>query len=243
MSTPPADLPPSPAEEEEPANSRNVGSKTLARGLRALEFVAGSEGGATVQELAAELQVHRTIAYRVLATLEDFKLVFKDPEGRYRAGAGLSALAHQVQRGLRETLEPYLRDLARELQATVALLVAEGDEAVAVSVVEPPYSSYHLAFRTGSRHPLDRGAAGHALRAAMERSVGEPEIVTKARGDGYVSTWGEVEPGAYGVAIPLRRGVGLPAACVNLITNRAEVAERAIPVLLAKAEEINASLS
>ncbi|MER7922330.1 helix-turn-helix domain-containing protein [Streptomyces sp. NPDC096057] len=243
MSTRPTDLPTSPAKEDEPPNSRNVGSKTLARGLRALEYVAGSEAGVTVQELAAELQVHRTIAYRVVSTLEDFKLVFKDPEGRYRAGAGLSALAHQVQRGLRETLEPYLRELARELQATVSLLVAEGDEAVAISVVEPPNSRYHLAFRTGSRHPLDRGAAGHALRAAMVPAPAEPEVVTEARRQGYASTWGEVEPGAYGVAIPLRRGLGLPAACVNLITNREDIAERAVPVLLAKAEEINAGLS
>lgn len=223
--------------------SRNVGSQTLARGLRALEHVAGNPLGATIQDVSVELGVHRTIAYRILATLADFKLVTRSSDGRYRAGAGLTALAQGVSGGLREIAEPILRDLARDVDATVSLLVEEGDEAVAVLVLEPPHSSYRLTFRTGSRHPIDRGAAGVALLAGRPATIGEPDVVSLARGRGYALTMGEVEPGAYGVAAPLRGADGTPGACVNIITNRKDVAEAAVPRLLEAVRRLEAILS
>ena len=51
-----------------PPPSKNVGSQTLDRGIRALEMVAAAPGGMTVQEVADRLEVHRTIAHRLLAT-------------------------------------------------------------------------------------------------------------------------------------------------------------------------------
>ena len=50
-----------------PAPSKNAGSQTLDRGIRALEMVAAAPGGMTVQEVADRLEVHRTIAHRLLA--------------------------------------------------------------------------------------------------------------------------------------------------------------------------------
>lgn len=224
------------------SSSRNQGSQTLARGLRALELVAGNDAGKTVLEVADELGVHRTVGYRVLATLEDFRLVTRDPDGCYRAAAGLSALARHVRPRLRETAEPHLEALARELESTISLVAIEGEEAVAISVVEPPGTVYHVTFRPGSRHPLDRGAAGLALRAALPPADGDPEAVRLVRAAGFARTRGEVEPGAYGVAVPLRTPPGMPTACINLITFRADLADRAAALLLAGAERINADL-
>ncbi|WP_221623211.1 IclR family transcriptional regulator [Micromonospora globispora] len=228
--------------QTQPPEPKIIGSQTLARGLRALEYVATSTHGVTVQDVSAELGVHRTIAYRLLATLAEFRLIARSADGRFRAGSGLTALAQGVQRGLRDLAEPLLRRLSREAEATVALLVEEGDEAVAVLVVEPPTTSYHLTFRTGSRHPIERGAAGVALLAGRPATLGEPESVSLARGRGYAMTHGEVEPGAYGVAAPLRRVEGTPGSCVNIITNRRDVAERAIPVLLEVVRSLDAAL-
>src|SRR5436190_1505265 len=113
---------------ESPIASKNVGSQTLARGLRALELVAASKNGLTMQEVAEALDVHRTIAYRMLSTLADFHLVTRLPDGRFRAGAGLTALAARVQGGLREVALPVLRELADTLECTLSLIVAEGEE-------------------------------------------------------------------------------------------------------------------
>lgn len=70
-----------------------------------------------------------------------------------------------------------LRGLADELGTTVSLLVAEGDQQVAVAVISPTNVYYHLSFHEGSRYPLDRGAAGIALLASMPPRPGERELV------------------------------------------------------------------
>lgn len=231
------------AADASPPRGRQVGTQTLARGLRALELVAQAAEGMAITEVAAELDVHRTVAYRLLSTLEEFRLVTRGGDGRYRTGAGLAALAQGGFSSLREVATPYLRDLAQELESTVSLLVAEGDEAIALAVVEPANARYHLSFREGSRHPLDRGSAGIALQAALPPRSGEPKTVAEARRDGHASTHGQVEPGAYGIAAPLRPRPGLPPACVNVITYREDVAARAVDPLQAAVRRIDAALA
>lgn len=226
----------------EAAPVRNVGSQTLDRGLRALELVAASAAGLTVQDVADRLGVHRTIAHRLLATLADHRLVARTPDGRFRAGGGLTALAQGVQSTLRETALPVMRELADQLESTVALLVREGEEAVAVAVVPPTMATYHLAFRTGSRHPLGRGSAGICLLAGLPPRPDEREEVTRARAQGFAVSKGEVEPNAYGLAVLLRQPADTAQACLNLITYRDDVMARAVPPMLEGARRVDAAL-
>jgi DNA-binding IclR family transcriptional regulator len=224
-------------------SARPAGAQTLDRGLRALELVAASPTGLTVQDVADRLGVHRTIAHRLLATLAEHRLVARTPDGRFHAGGGLTALAQGVQRALRESALPVMRELADELESTVALLVREGEEAVAVAVVTPTMAAYHLAFRTGSRHPLGRGAAGICLLAGLPPRPGEREAVTRARAQGFAVSKGEVEPGAHGLAVLLHQPGDEPAACLNLITYRDDVMARAVPPMLDGARRIDAALA
>lgn len=219
------------------------GAQTLARGLRALEIVAAAPEGLGVQEVADRLEVHRSIASRLLTTLADFRLLIRADDGRYRVGVGLVALASGVHGTLRAAAEPVMQALAEELGATISLLAVEGEEAVALSVIEPREAAWVLSFKTGSRHPLDRGSAGLALRMAGGARPGEPEQVATARRQGYAATYAEVEPGAHGVAVPLARVRGLPTSCLNLITYRPDIAEAAPPALLKAAERISAALA
>ena len=226
----------------EAAGTRTTGAQTLDRGLRALELVAATPTGLSVQDVAERLDVHRTIAHRLLATLGEHHLVARGPDGRFRAGGGLTALAQGVQGALRETAEPIMRELADELESTVALLVREGEQAVAVSVVTPTLAPYHLAFRTGSRHPLGHGSAGICLLSALPARPDERAEVSRARAQGFAVSKGEVEPGAHGLAV-LLRGSGVPPnSCLNLITYRDDVMARAVPPMLAGAARIDDAL-
>src|SRR6476646_11030727 len=101
------------------AGSKNAGSQTLDRGIRALEMVAATPGGMTVQEVADRLEVHRTIAHRLLATLAEHHRISRGQDNRFRAGGGLTALAGGVQSALRDTSMPIMRELADELESTV----------------------------------------------------------------------------------------------------------------------------
>src|SRR6202011_3137272 len=122
------------------------GSQTLARGLSVLQVIATSRVGLTVQQVADGVGVHRTIAYRLLATLAQFRLVAKGEDGRYRPAAGLAVLGASFDRNVRQLSVPILRALADDLGTTVSLLVAEGDQQVAVAVIVPSRVSYQLSF-------------------------------------------------------------------------------------------------
>ncbi|CAN5569414.1 helix-turn-helix domain-containing protein [soil metagenome] len=176
-------------------------AQTLDRGLRALSLLAAEPRGITMTELARRLGINRTVAYRLVATLQHHQLARRDTEGRVFAGMGVLQLAQGVEPLLRAKASPVLRRLAEDVGATAHLTVREGDEAVAVAVVEPSWTDFHVAYRVGARHALDRGAAGKAIRLGEERS-----------GPEYVVTHGELQPGASGVAAPLLGVSGLAAS-------------------------------
>ena len=118
---------------------------------------------------------------------------------------------------------PTLRTLADDLGATVSLLVAEGDQQVAIAVIVPTLVFYQLSFHEGSRYPLERGAAGIALLASMPPRPGERDLVPLTREQGWVITHGEIEPDTYGLAVPVRRRPPSPPTCINLISHREDV--------------------
>lgn len=176
-------------------------AQTLDRGLRVLSLLAGEPRGVTMTELARTIGVNRTVAYRLVATLQQHQLARRDSEGRVFAGMGVLQLAQGVEPLLRAKAGPILRRLAEHVGATAHLTVREGDEAVAVAVVEPSWTDFHVAYRVGARHRLDRGAAGKAIL-----------LSDGSCGAGYVSTHGELQAGAFGVAAPVRGVSGLAAS-------------------------------
>lgn len=220
-----------------------AGSQTLARGLTVLQLIAASPEGLTVQKVAERVGVHRTIAYRLLSTLAQFRLVTRDEDGCYRSGAGLAVLGASFDNNVRQISLPTLRALADELQATVSLLVAEGEEQVAIAVIVPTHVSYQLSFREGSRYPLDRGAAGIALLASRPPRPGERELVAVARERGYAITHGEIEPNTYGLAVPVQRPDASPPTCINLVSHREDVIERGRDVVIKAAQQLSTVLS
>ncbi|CAM5636918.1 hypothetical protein STENM327S_02637 [Streptomyces tendae] len=131
-------------------------SQTLDRGLRVLKLLADTDHGLTVTELSHKLGVNRTVVYRLLATLEQHALVRRDLGGRARVGLGVLGLGRQVHPLVREAAMPALRALAEDIGATAHLTLVDGAEALAVAVVEPTWTDYHVAYRAGFRHPLER---------------------------------------------------------------------------------------
>ncbi|MGN9775960.1 IclR family transcriptional regulator [Micromonospora sp. H33] len=175
-------------------------AQTLDRGLRLLHLVADVPGGLTVTEAANRLGIGRAAVYRLIAPLTAHGMVRRDADGRLRLGAGVLHLARRAQPLLAEGALPALRRLAEQAGATAHLTVVEGGEGVALAVVEPSWTAFHVAYRTGARHPLERGAAGRAILAGRSGAAGP------------VSTAGELQSGAYGVAAPVLGVPGLEAS-------------------------------
>jgi DNA-binding IclR family transcriptional regulator len=173
-------------------------SQTLARGLRVLQLLASEPRGLTMTDLARRVGVNRTVAYRLVSTLVEFGLARRDDQGRVSIGIGVIDLARAIEPLLRDRARPVLRRLAEDVGATAHLTIAEGDEALAISVVEPSWTDYHVAYRVGTRHALDRGAAGRAILLGRDDAAAP-----------YAVTRHELQPGASGLAAPVRRVPGL----------------------------------
>lgn len=225
------------------AQSRTAGSQTLARGLDVLRAVAAAPDGMAVADVAEHAGIHRTVAYRLLNTLEDARLVHRGPDGRYRGAAGLLTLSSAAHSSLAAAARPLLRELADQLGATVSLIVRQGQEAVALAVISPADGAYHVTFSEGSSHSLTIGAAGHALLAADPEVPGEPESVARVRREGFAGTYGEVEPNMHGLAVPLDAAVSGVPACLNVISARSNLGETAVPLLQAAASRITGLLA
>ncbi|MFE9249696.1 IclR family transcriptional regulator [Streptomyces sp. NPDC007088] len=220
------------------APRRADGSQTLERGLGVLRMLAESREGLTASQVAARLGVHRSIAYRLLTTLTRTRFASRVPGGRYRVGVAFFTLAQEARPPLLDVAQPVLRELAVELGATACLVVPDGEHALAVAVVEPPGPGPRFSYGVGNRDPLERGAAGLALLSAGPPLPGEPGRVAEARVRGHVTTHEEVVPGTIGVAAPVRVPAGEQPAAVNVITHRQDLADRAIPLVLAATARI-----
>jgi DNA-binding IclR family transcriptional regulator len=212
--------------------------QTLDRGLRLLELLADAPDGLPVAHLAATLDVHRAIVYRLLATLAGHRLVHRGEDGRYRLGTGLVRLARGVAPRLQAAAMPELGRLAEDVGATATLTVADGEEAVALAVVEPRNTLIHVAYRPGLRHALELGAPGRAILIGRPASAADSPAVTRGRRRGYVVSRGEIQPGASGLAAPVP-GADASVGVVSLVDLGEEVAARVI----AAAEAIGAALA
>ncbi|MGC5342169.1 IclR family transcriptional regulator [Streptomyces sp. DT24] len=207
-------------------------SQTLDRGLRVLKLLADTDHGLTVTELSNKLGVNRTVVYRLLATLEQHALIRRDLGGRARVGLGVLRLGRQVHPLVREAALPALRSLAEDIGATAHLTLVDGADALAVAVVEPTWTDYHVAYRAGFRHPLDRGAAGRAILAARRQNANG-----SANGPGYTLTHGELEAGASGAAAALTGVTGVEGS-VGVVMLADSVPERVGPRVVDAAREV-----
>jgi DNA-binding IclR family transcriptional regulator len=210
-------------------------SQTLDRGLRVLAVLAGSPNGLTVTELAGAVGVNRTVVYRLVSTLEQHGLARRDAAGRLHVGLGVLALARGLQPVLREVANPVLRALAEDLGATAHLTLVDGGEALAVAVVEPSWTDYHVAYRVGARHRLEQGAAGRAI--LLGRRTGDGVEAAER----FVQTTGELQPGARGLASPVLGVDGLEAS-VGIVTLGELDSSVAGPRVAEAAEEISRRL-
>ena len=210
-------------------------SQTLDRGVKVLKLLADAERGLTVSELASKLAVNRTVVYRLLATLEQHGLVRRDLGGRVRVGLGVLRLAHRVHPLLREAALPTLRDLAEELGATAHLTLVDGSDALVVAVVEPSWTDFHVAYRTGLRHQLDDNAAGRAILAARAHGPGSRPTPS------FVVSSPDERSGACGAASPL---LGLPGieGSVGVVMLGGMVPERVGPRVVEAATEVAEAL-
>ncbi|WP_405217810.1 IclR family transcriptional regulator [Agrococcus sp. Ld7] len=209
---------------EQPAVKPASGSQTLSRGLTALSLLA-DHGGQSIQSLAGLLGVHRSVAYRLVRTLEEHRLVVRDAAGMLSLGPQLVVLARDVEHDLQSASLPHLQQLADELGATAFLAVRDGDDAVTLVTAVPRGVNASVAQHPGHRHPISLGAPGVALQSMLSdatwRELGHDESmhpeVERVRTRGFAVSANEVMQGITSIGAPIRAR-GTTDAAVAVVT-------------------------
>lgn len=230
------------AGDEAPLSERAT-SQTLARGLRILEVLAATPEALSISKLALMLGLSRPIVYRLLYTLDDFHLVRRDAKGNYELGSGVSRLARGFSSSLQRAAAPELIALAEACTATAMLIAPDGDHAFVLASVEPKNAAFHVAFKPGSRDPINRGAGGLAILAGAPAVPGERTAVSQARKCGYALSKAEVVAGSSALAAPIVSDDGHVWGSLSILFAGDIVDEpRIAPLVIAAARRVAASL-
>lgn len=107
------------------AGEGSGGVQSVDRAIAVLEILA-REGSAGVSEIAVEIGVHKSTAFRLLAALEERDLVEQNTErGKYQLAFGILRLASGIPARIDmvRQAQPIVDDLAHELDETINLAV------------------------------------------------------------------------------------------------------------------------
>lgn len=212
-------------DDKQPKGSSG-GVQSVDRAVSVLEILA-QHGEAGVTEIADELDVHRSTAFRLLGVLENRGLVAQEQDrGKYYLGAGVLRLAGSAAGRLDISQEgaPVCRELASEVGETANIAVLDDDAAVNIMQARG-LSSVSAQNWLGRRTPLHATSSGKTLLAHQPKSVREsvlsrrlPRITERtitvvgelrtqldaAQRNGYAAAMDELEIGLHAVAAPVR---------------------------------------
>nr|WP_202515104.1 IclR family transcriptional regulator [Streptomyces sp. SID161] len=221
-------------------NSRGTASavQSVDRAVSVLEILA-RHGEAGVTEIAEELDVHKSTAFRLLGVLENRGLVAQAKDrGKYYLGAGVLRLAGAaaVRLDISQEGVPVCREAADELGETVNIAVLDDDAAVNIMQARGT-ASVTAQNWLGRRTPLHATSSGKVLLAHLPPTLREgllarplprftDRTVTGAgmlRAEleavvqqGYGVTIEELELGLAAVAAPVRSHDGKVIAAISV---------------------------
>jgi DNA-binding IclR family transcriptional regulator len=222
-----------------PEGTRVQGIQSVDRAASILELL-GRVGTAGVSEVALELDVHKSTAFRLLGALEARGLVEQSvSRGKYELGIGVLRLANAVYHRLSivQQARASLERLADDQGETVNLAVQRSGWAVNLdqAMGPSPLASHDWI---GNLTPLHATASGKVFLAALtpdertalvgpgplprftgatvvDREQLDAELVGVAA-SGVASTRGELEDGLNAAAVPVRDHLGSVVASISV---------------------------
>jgi DNA-binding IclR family transcriptional regulator len=218
--------------------SRDGGVQSVDRAVTVLEILA-RRGEAGVSEVAAEIEVHKSTAFRLLGALEGRGLVEQTGDrGKYRLGFGLIPLAGAVSDRLDVTRQGrgVCERLADELGETINVAVLQEHYAVNVDQAFGP-STVSTQNWVGRLTPLHCTSSGKVLLAHLpptrrqavlaaggqerftDRTLSAQALeqdLEKVRRVGYATAREEYEVGLNAAAAPVLDRSGRVVAALSL---------------------------
>ena len=242
----------------------SAGVQSVDRALTILEVLA-RVGEAGVTEIAGELDVHKSTAFRLVSTLEAHRLVEQTSErGRYRLGVGVLRLAGATtaRLDLVQEARPVCRQLAADTGETVNIAVLSESSALYLDQIAGS-SALQPHNWVGQHIPLHATSNGKVLLSGLDDAQVSAilgtlsryttttitkkgklrEELATVRERGYAVAVDELEEGLTAIAAPIRNAHGDVVASMSVSgpTFRLSDArvDEALPLLVEAAGEVS----
>lgn len=207
--------------------TRSATLGSVANAARVLKSFGPNDREWGVSDLARHLDIAKSTAHRLLATLTDEGLLEQDPgSGRYRLGLAVFDMAAAAQStDLHEAVLSPMTELRNRTGETVQVAVLDGREVVYVERLDSP-NTLRLFLEVGRRNDaystgcgkallafcrpdeLDRVLAGWKLSAKTPHTITDVATLrkdlTETRRRGYAINRRESESGVVSIAAPIR---------------------------------------
>ncbi len=146
-------------------------SATLEKGLLLLDHLIRDQGRTAFADLYRDLSIPTSTAHRLLAVLEQHRLIVRVAKGRYRGGGTLIDLAEgsDLATILRHTARPLLRRIARETGRTAHLGVL--DDGMVTYLIKEQGGSAVLFTQEGMQLEAYCSGIGKMLLSALAPSA------------------------------------------------------------------------
>lgn len=245
------------------------GPKALIKGAALVDIVARSPRPLLASEIAAQSELPRATALRIIDALTDLGLLHTAPDQTLTLGPHIAywGAAYANQHGLAQLAQPIMDDLRDTSSETIYLGIRDGSE---VSYIGHSHTRHAIrpAANTGARNPLHSTAIGKVLLSDLDPGERDASIATLAltprtadtitdparlRAElariataGYAIDDIENEEGVRCIAAPLRDASGRARAAISVSAPSyrfsLEDAHALAPVLLAHAATISTRL-
>jgi len=227
--------------------------QSVTRAVTVLEILARA-GEAGVTEIASELGVHKSTAFRLIAALEQGELVTQDTaRGRYRLGMGILRLAGATgaRLDLVQESRAVSQALASQVGETINIAVLSGRDALYLDQIVGP-SALSLRNWIGQRIPLHATSDGkiflaYLFQGQLAEVLDEPlprfteqTIVSIGLLErelqhvcerGYATAVEELEAGLTAIAAPIHNAEGQVTASVSASGPSFRLSDERIPAV------------
>jgi len=171
------------------------------RSLAILDVFTVEEPHLGLSEIGRRTSLPKATALRLLKTLAASGYVAQNDDAEWRLGPATASLGarYQVSFDIRANVEPALRKLSDATGQDASFFVQDGNRRVRLVKVMCP-DAQHSPARVGESMPLDQGAAGRVMLAALGQ---RGELYDQIRTRGYHVTVGEAKRTSASIAVPV----------------------------------------
>lgn len=140
--------------------------QSLQRGIRILEYLVENKT-AGCSDVANELAINKSSAFRLLQTLQQFDLVAQDPDSsKYMLGIGVLRFSEELLNGMNivDVAKPVMKALVKEINEGAHLCMLSNNKAAIIADIKSE-AKIIVSAKVGAFEPLHCSSVGKCLLA------------------------------------------------------------------------------